>query len=203
MSTWDIQKPKPAQIKTLHQHPALEVHCVRVTQKLWCKHTRPRCVAPERSFSFSFLISSYANPLFLRSLARQHHPHPLMLRFPSCLLRLNLLSFILTWMFIFTRLRIGTPIFASIKTSDHFHELCLSVHVMFKFMSVLVFMFMFVFRFVFVLVLMFISKVRFWFFPGFRAVGNCGRLERCPVHTDLRLQLLERSLQLLRRARQF
>ena len=36
----------------------------------------------------------------------------------------------------------------------------------FKFMSVLVFMFMFVFRFVFVLVLMFISKVRFWFFPA-------------------------------------
>ena len=38
----------------------------------------------------------------------------------------------------------------------------------FKFMSMLVSMcmFMFVFRFVFVLVLMFISKVRFWFFPA-------------------------------------
>ena len=114
---------------TLYQHLAPEVHCIRVAQTLQCKHTRPRCVAPGRSLSLSFLISSYANPLFLRSLASQHNPHPLLLRLPSCLLPLNLLSFILTWMFIFTRLRIGTPIFASIKTPDHFHELCLSVHV--------------------------------------------------------------------------
>ena len=156
MSTWDIQKPKPAHIKTLYQYPALEVHCVRDAQTLWGKHTRPRCVAPERSLPFSFLISSFANPLFLRALARQHHPHPLLLRLPSCLLRLNLLSFILTWMFIFTRLRIGTP-FASIKISDHFHELCLSVHVHVQ---------VHVHARVHVLVLMFISKVRFWFFPA-------------------------------------
>ena len=167
-------------------------------------NTPGRDVWRERSLPFSFLISSFANLLFLRTLARQHHPHPLQLRLPSCFLPLNLLSFILTWMFIFTRLRIGTPMFASIKICDHFDELCLSVHVHVQVhVHARVQVHVRVHVHVRVQVRVRVGshdhlQSHVWVLSTFRAVGDCVRLERCPVHTDLRLQLLERSLQLLR-----
>ena len=124
------------------------------------KNTASRGVWPSNVlFPFPSWISPLTNPLFLRSL------HPLLLRLPSSLLPLDLWSFILTWMFIYTRLRIGTSIFASIKTSLITFMSCACVS-MFMSMSMSMSMsivFVFVFVFVFMFVLIFISKVRFWF----------------------------------------